>query len=92
MTTKNSPLETLKQQADTISRQLKRMDRGEVAVADPAGKIAAAREKGEITFAVVMDDKMLKITMPFDVIRSSTEAGISEWIVAHMQERKETQQ
>lgn len=93
MTTKDSPLARLKEQADKMAVQLKAMERGDKStVSDPAGKIAAARARGEITFGVVMDDKIIKITMPWETIHSTSEAGISEWIIAYMREVSETKQ
>lgn len=86
MTTKNSPLRRLKEQSDKIAKMLKAAERGETVASDPTGKIAASRVKGEVIFGVFMDDKFIKVTMPWATIRSSDEAGISEWILAHMRE------
>jgi hypothetical protein len=63
MTTAHSPLRALKAQANKMAATLKAIDRGETVAADPGGKIAAARTKDNITFGVVMDDKVLKIEM-----------------------------
>ena len=83
MTTSNSPLHRLKDQADKIAARLKSLAAGEK-VHDPSGKVAAARAQDGITFGVVMDDKVLSITMPWATIRGTDEAGISAWIVDHM--------
>lgn len=91
MTTARSPLSALKAQSDRIAAALKAAERGESIVAfDPAGKIAAARSRDSVTFAVVMDDKILKIEMPWITIRDSSEHGISEYILKHMREARET--
>lgn len=90
MTTARSPLRKLHAQADNIAARLKALDRGEGAPSDPAGKIEAARAREEVTFGVVMDDKVLKITMPWATIRETSEAGLSEWILKHMRESRET--
>jgi hypothetical protein len=90
MTTAKSPLRKLKAQADNIATRLKALERGDLGgAADPAGKVAAARARASIQFAVVMDDKILKIDMPWETIRSLSEAGVSEYIVKHMRESKE---
>ena len=46
--------------------------------------MAAALERPSITFGVVMDDKVLKIEMPWAAIRERSEAGLSEFILQHM--------
>lgn len=85
MTTSQSPLKRLREQATEIAAKLKAMERGEaLGVPDPAGKIAAARAKGEIVFAIFMDDKIIKVTMPWTVLETTDEAGIVEWILSHM--------
>ena len=90
MSTARSPLRKLKAEADKIAAQLKALERGEVNAPDPLGKVAAARAgKQALTFAVVMDDKILKIEMPWATIVSLSEAGISEWILKHMRESRE---
>ena len=90
MTTARSPLRKLKAQADEIAARLKAMERGEPSgVADPAGKVAAARTRESITFGVVMDDKILKIKMPWATLKALSEAGISEWILKHMREARD---
>lgn len=89
MSTARSPLRKLRAEADNIAARLKALERGEVGTADPAGKVAAARARESITFGVVMDDKVLRIEMPWDTIRSLSEAGISEWILKQMREQRD---
>lgn len=87
MTTKDSPLPRLKAQADKMAALLKKAERGEkFNVNDPAGKIAAARTRDTVKFAVAMDDKILTIEMSWKTIRETTAAGISEYILAQMRE------
>lgn len=90
MTTSHSPLRVLKHQADTVAKTLKAIDRGETVATDSGGKIAASREKGEVTFGVVMDDKVLKVTMQWSTIRAASEAAISEFILDYMRGARET--
>lgn len=91
MSTAHSPLRKLRAEANRIAQQLKALERGEVNAPDPLGKVAAARAgKEALTFAVVMDDKILKIEMPWATIASMSEAGISEWILKQMRESRET--
>lgn len=83
MTTKHSPLRELRRQADLIAQKLKAAERGEITVKDDA------RNKESIKVGVVMDDKILQIEMPWELIRSSSEAGISEFVLKHMREARD---
>lgn len=84
MTTSNSPLHKLKAQADNIAKIIKAVERGEKVAADPVGKMAAALARGLVKFGIVMDDKIITMEMPTALIRETTEAGISEFVVNHM--------
>jgi len=90
VTTSQSPAAVLKQQADQIAKHLKAAERGEATILDPSGRLAAscASGKPDVTFAVVMDDKILKVTMAWGAIRESSEEGVSAWIVEHMSGRR----
>lgn len=83
MTTKHSPLRQLKAQADEIAQQIKAAERGEIALK------AGAEQKDAIKFGVVMDDKVITIEMPRELIRVSSEAGLSEYILKHMREARD---
>jgi hypothetical protein len=91
MTTARSPLRVLKAQADKIAMALKAAERGETIATDPAGKIAAARTRESVTFAVVMDDKVLKIELPWATVRETSEVGIAEYILKQMREARDVQ-
>jgi hypothetical protein len=84
MTTSKSPLSKLKAQADKIAKTMKAVERGERVAADPAGKIAAALARGMVKFGILMDDKIITVEMPTAVIRESSEAAISEWVINYM--------
>jgi hypothetical protein len=88
VTTKDSPIVKLRQQADKIAEALKAAERGEEIVIHSrrAGKVEAARARASVVFAVCMDDKIIKIEMSWATIRETSEAGLSEWIVNHMRE------
>jgi hypothetical protein len=88
MSTARSPLRKLKAEADRIAAQLKAFERGDIG-ADPTGKLTAARGRESIDFAVVMDDKILKIVMPWALIKSTSESGISEYILKQMREARD---
>lgn len=88
MTTAHSPLPQLKAQADRIASALKAAERGGAIALDTGNRIAAARARASITFAVVMDDKVLKIEMPWATIRETSEAGIAEYILNQMREAR----
>lgn len=89
MTTAKSPLHVLKAQADKMAKQLKSLESGSPAINDPAGKIVAAKKRESITFALVMDDKMLKVEMKWETIRDTTEAGLAEYLLKHMREARD---
>lgn len=84
MTTARSPLSQLKAQADKIAAMLKAAERGEKIDVRFAEKIAAARATDSFTVGVVMDDKFLKIKIPWTVIWETSEVGLAEWILDQM--------
>lgn len=92
MTTAQSPLRVLKAQSDRMAMMLKAAERGDTIANDPGGKIAAARERDSVKFAVAMDDKIISIDMPWATIRETSESGISEYILNHMREARDTVQ
>lgn len=91
MTTAQSPLRVLKAQADNIAKVVKAVERGENPIEDRGGKFAAARNKNSVIFGVVMDDKVLKIDMPWTVIRETSEVGLAEYILNQMREARDVQ-
>jgi hypothetical protein len=90
VSTARSPLRKLRAEADRIAAQLKSIERGDaLSTPDPAGKVAAARAREGIDFVVAMDDKILKITMPWSLIKKTSEAGLSEYILKQMREARD---
>lgn len=89
MTTAHSPLRILKAQAYKIAAALKAAERGDKIDLRFAEKIVAARQKDGVKFAVVMDDKVLSIDMPWETIRGTSEVGIAEYILKHMRDARE---
>lgn len=89
MTTKHSPLRMLRAQADKIAATLKRAERGEKIGVQFAEKIDAARNTESFKIAIVMDDKVITVDMPWSTIRATSEAGISEYIVKQMREARD---
>jgi hypothetical protein len=84
MTTSQSPLRVLKAQADAVAKALKAAERRELVV-DPHGvNLADSRDRESVLFAVIMDDKTLKIEMTWATIKATSEAGISEFILRQM--------
>ncbi|MEW4459477.1 hypothetical protein AB1K42_15400 [Roseibium algicola] len=90
MTTKYSPLRVLKSQADGVAKMLKAAERGEEIDARFADKIADARSRETLKFAVMMDDKIITIEMPWAKIQSTSETGLSEYILKQMRESRES--
>lgn len=75
-----------------MATALKAAERGEKIANDPAGKIAAARQREGVKFGVAMDDKIITIEITWATIRETTEAGIAEFILQQMQGSRETVQ
>jgi hypothetical protein len=69
-----------------MATALKAVERGEQIAADPGGKIAAARARESVKFAVAMDDRILSIEMSWVTIRATSEAGIAEYILKQMRD------
>jgi len=88
MTTARSPLRVLKAQADHIADVLKTAERGEKVGNYYAEKIEAARGKDAVTFGIVMDDKIVKIIMPWSVIRETSEVALAEYVLNQMREAR----
>lgn len=92
MTTAQSPVRRLRAQAVQIAKMLKAAEQGKPTGAFNPGKLLEARQRADITFAVCMDDKTLKITMLWTTIAKISEAGLVEYILRQMQEAKDTMQ
>lgn len=86
MTTKHSPLSALQAQADKIAATLKAAERGDKIDARFAEKIEAARTRETFTVGIIMDDKVIRLEMPWTMIRGTDEAGLAEFIVRQMRE------
>jgi len=89
MTTKHSPLSALKAQADKIATTLKAAERGHKVDARFAEKINAARANPSLKVGIVMDDKVITIDLPWSVIRTTSLAELSEYIVKQMRETRD---
>jgi hypothetical protein len=97
MTTAQSPMWQLRQQAHKIADNLKKLSRGETvtdnfgrAVQDPAGKIAASKETGIMKFGVAMDDGLIMLELPWTKIRAMTQAVLASYILKCMRESRRT--
>jgi hypothetical protein len=90
MTTKSSPKRVLRAQADKIAANLKAAERGEATDPCLAKAVEEARERGIFKVAIVMDDKIISLDLPFETIRTSSEAGLSAYILDLMREKRRT--
>lgn len=88
MTTKNSPAAYIKVQADTMAKMLKQIAAGKLPSGWDKSKVAAALLKDSIVVGIVMDDNVLKLTIPWTIIRTYTEEAISEWIAQQMKDER----
>lgn len=84
MTTAKSPLHALERQAKKIASILKAAERGDKIDVVFARNLEAARLKPSFKMAIVMDDKLITLELPWVTIREETEAGLSDFIVDQM--------
>jgi len=84
MTTSQSPLRVLKAQADEIARHLRAFERGEKVPVEWAIKIQEAKTKNSIVIGVVMDDKVLKLTLPWSIVQKTPEIALAAYILKQM--------
>jgi len=75
MTTASSPPDKLRKQAAEIASRVKHM-------VPPPGR-------SSLKFAVVMDDKVLSITMPWPLILNTDQAALAEYVFDKMREAKD---
>lgn len=78
MSTANSPLSKLIAESNKMARQLK----------SDCAALMKARGKGRdaLSFGIVMDDKMLKIEIPWAAFDASTVAELAALILKQMQQ------
>lgn len=88
MTTSKSPLSVLKAQADHIAMTIKKAERGEPIAPEFAARLAEALNREVFIVGVVMDDKFLKITLPWSTIRESSEVALAAYILKYMREER----
>lgn len=88
MTTKYSPLHMLKAQADSIADTLRKAERGRYPSVQFKKKVEEARAKPSIVVGIVMDDKTIKLDIPWKNIRETTKESLSEYILGLMQETR----
>ena len=50
----------------------------------PAQGLERARQKDPFEFAIVIDDQILRIKMPWQKVAESSESALVEFIVSHM--------
>jgi hypothetical protein len=81
MTTSASSEAALRAQATRIVAVLKAAERGEAA--GPA--MVEARKRDAVKFGIVMDDKVISMSLTWTYIRDNDPIGIVEYIIRHMQ-------
>lgn len=88
MSTGNSPLSKLKREAENMARILKMADRGERIAKDPLGKIAASKASGVFAIGLMIDDKVVRVDIPWRTIHSFSEVALAEWILKLMRNKQ----
>lgn len=84
MTTKHSPLNVLKKQADKCAAMIKAFERGEQIPAEFRERIEASRHRESFKFGIIMDDQTIIIDAPWATIRATGEVGLAEYILKQM--------
>lgn len=84
MSTSKSPTQLLRKQANEIANTLKRAERGEKIHGMFQAKIDAARKTDVFKVGVMMDDKIITLTLPWAMINELPEAKLSDFILAQM--------
>lgn len=92
MSTRYSSLSVLKRQAGEMAAMIKAAGRGEKVAAQFAERVEAARKTNVLKTGIVMNDKVITIEMTWETIRSTSEAGIAEYILRQMREARDTVQ
>lgn len=89
MTTAQSPLRALKAQADSIAKTIKAAARGEPIDPGFARKLAEAKGRDAFVVGIVMDDKILQVTIQWSAIHDTSEVALAAYILKHMRESRE---
>lgn len=84
MTTSYSPLSALKAQADRIAMLIKAAERGEKIDVKFWEKIEEARKQDRFVVGIVMDDKVLRISILWTMIKSTSEVALAAYILKKM--------
>ena len=87
MSTSNSPVAKLREEAKRIAENLKAAESGKIA--DIGGKLAAARKAGSMKVGIVMDDKVITLDLPMATIRDTGEVALTEMIFKFMRGHQE---
>lgn len=79
MTTKDSPIEKLREQASRIVALVK------------SGMGPFAKKKGDTNFTIgiVMDDKILRVIFNWDDLQKMSSEALTEMLIKYMQEQKD---
>ena len=72
--------------ARKIAAKLKEFERGELPAGQFTKALAEARARDSFRAAIVMDDKIVTIEMPWSTVCSTDEAGLAEYILNQMRE------
>ena len=83
MTTRHTPLHILRNQADRIATTLKNVEAGHAIDL----KLNALRiEKDTFEVGIAMDDKIIKLHIPWTTIKEASHTALSDYILEQMLE------
>jgi hypothetical protein len=88
MTTRDSPTERLRAQAERMVRVLKRVERGEQVAGDNGISMAKARKLSTIKMGIAMDDGVRSLILSWTDIRDMHREQLVEFIVTKMRDQK----
>lgn len=89
MSTEHSPESILREQAHHIAVTLKRAEQGENVAPDPMHRIGKSLELGVVKLAIVMDDKLIALAIPWEQVRALTLPLLCDFIYGLMRGARE---
>lgn len=90
MSTSNSPVAVIRQQAEKMADMLRAAERGEPVPPPIEQTIREARGRPSITIGIVMDDKVVRIEIPWEKIKNTGRHALTEYIVRLMRGQQDT--
>lgn len=89
MTTSSSPIQKIKAEATKIAQTLKQAERGQYPNQTFRQRIEESKLRGIFVVGIAMDDKIIKVEIPWDTIKATPEKELTTYIVDLMQGKEQ---